>query len=191
LKARKLWVQAGVFLVVGALVTSVPSFAKSTKTPVDFWQVSCLMDPGIEFVSDEGILHGRGRIERFLFYVLDPQTMAGEIVGTGVTVGNANIKLATGDGKFFGAVSTIYLPASATETFDGRYHGSITGWISISGRGISHGTGEARGMKIVLNFGTEPLPAWLEAELPTACPLGMPLSGVFRNTGFVHDPHGG
>ena len=132
MKAKKLWVLAGVLLVVGALVTSVPSFAKSTKTPVDFWQVACLVDPGIEWVSDEGILHGRGRVEQLVLYAYDAGTMAAEVVGSGVVVGNANIDPATGDGRLFGTVSVIYLPVSATGTFDGRYQGSLTGGISIS-----------------------------------------------------------
>ncbi len=190
MKARELWVLAGVLVVVGAIVTSVPSSAKSTKTPLDFWQVACLVDPGIEWVSDDGVLHGRGRIEELVLYAYDPDTMAAEIVGSGVVVGSANIKLATGDGNFFGTVSVIYLPVSATATFDGRYQGSLTS-SSISGKGVSHGTGEAHGMKIMLHFGAEPPPPWLEAVLPTSCPTDKPLVAILRNTGFLHNRHGG
>lgn len=191
MKARNSWVLVGVLLVVGALVTSVPSSAKSTKTPVDFWQVACLVDLGMEWVSDEGILHGRGRVEELILYAYDTETMAAEIVGSGVVVGNANIELATGDGRIFGTVSVIYLPVSATGTFDGRYQGSLTGWISISGQGVSHGTGEARGLKFKLSFEGEPPPPWLAAVLPTACPVDKPLVAVLHNTGLLHDRHGG
>lgn len=191
MKARKSWILAGILLMVGALVTASPSFAKSTKTPIDLWWVHCLVDLGIEWVSGDQILHGRGRIEEVVLYAYDPETLAGEIVGSAVTVGNANIELATGDGRLFGATSLIYLPVSATGTFDGRYQGSLTGWGSVSGRGVLQGTGEARGLKMKLNFETEPWPSWLEEELPTACPADKPLVGIFHNTGFVHDRHGG
>jgi hypothetical protein len=174
--------------VVGALVTSGPSSAKSSKTPVKFWQVDCLVDPGIDWVSDEGILHGRGRVVQFFFYAYDPPA---EIIGVGVSVSNANIDLATGDGQFSGTVSVLYLPVSATEAFYGTYHGSLTGWgVSISGQGISHGTGDARGVKIKLHFDNPPPPQWLE-ELPTACPPDLPKVGISHNVGYVHEPHGG
>ncbi len=187
----RLWVLAGALLVVGALVTAVPSSAKSNKTPVDFWQVNCLVDLGIDWVSDEGILHGRGRVEQVFFYAYDPETTAAEIIGVGVSVSNANIDLATGDGALSGTVSVTYLPVSAIETFYGRWHASLTGWGSVSGQGSSHGTGEARGVTIKLNFSGEPPPPWLEVELPTACPPDIPQLGILHNTGYVHKPHGG
>ena len=175
--------------MAGVLVTAGPSFAKSTKTPVDFWQVNCLVDPGIDWVSDDGILHGRGRIEEFVFYAQDPATMAGEIVGIGVSVGNANIDLATGDGRIFGTVSVIYLPVSTTETFDGRYQGGLTA-SGVLGQGISHGSGEARNQKLKLDFESAPPPQWLLEELPNACPADKPLSGIVHNAGFLHKPRG-
>ena len=117
--------------------------------------------------------------------------MAAQIVGSGLVVSNANIRVATGDGHFFGTVSVIYLPASATGTFDGRFRGSLTGWISVTGKGLSHGTGDARGLKLKLTFESEPPPPWLVAVLPTTCPTDKPLVGIIRNTGHLHDRHGG
>jgi hypothetical protein len=94
-------------LVLGGLVFAGPSSAKSTQTPVDFWEVSCLVSPGMDWVSEDGVLHGRGRVTEVTLYAYNSVAMAAEIVGSSTAVGNANIDLATGDGRLFGTVSLI------------------------------------------------------------------------------------
>lgn len=189
MKGKQALALAGVFLVAGSLISAGPSTAESTKTPVDFWEVVCLVDPGIEWLDDDGVLHIRGRISQGTFYDAEDFT----VVGSDAIIANANIDLATGNGAFFGTWSAVYLPASATGTFDGAWNARLTGGIALSGKAVGQGTGELRGMKMKVNLLSDPAdppPAGLFVApgFPPCNPATI--AGIDHATGFIHNPRG-
>ena len=190
MKNRQVLALAGVLVVVGALVAVSPSAAKSTRTRVDFWEVSCTVDEGSFWISEDGVFHGRGRVANAVFY--DAVTFAR--VGSDTVVGNANLDFATGTGRLFGTFTLEYLPDSYPGTFDGTWTSSLTGWVSGSGRAVGHGTGELHRMKMKLKLESDPaipdeLFAAVAADEGFPCALDE-ISGILHDTGYILDPHG-
>lgn len=149
------------------------------------------MDPGISWVS-EGILHGRGRVSEAVFWAYDEDLGEGVVVGTDTVISNANLDLATGTGRVFGSFTLIYLPSdpSGEGTFDGTFNGSLADLFLFTGRAVGHGTGPLNGQKMRLFFETIPPPLWLQEAL-AANPPDCELPGIFHDTGFLHNRHGG
>jgi hypothetical protein len=176
-------------LVMAALISAAPSVAKSTKTPAEFWEVSCLVEPGLEWIDDEGVLHIRGQITQSAFYELQNFT----IVGSNAIVSNANVDPATFSGNLFGTWSAIYLPASSSGTFDGSWNFKLVDGASGVGRAVGHGTGDLRGMKMRLKLVSDPAdppPSGLFAspDFPPCDPTTI--VGILLDTGFIHNPRG-
>jgi len=180
----------GVLLIVGAAVAAAPAVAKSMRMPVDFWEVSCETEPGRTWISDDGVLHNRGRVSQAVFYAYDESLGAGVLVGEDTVVSNANLDPATFSGRVFGTFTLTYLPASELGTFDGKFTGSLTGGVSFIGRAVGHGTGPLRGKKMKLSFATPELPLWLLEVLeenPPACGQSV---GIYHDTGYILAPGG-
>lgn len=180
---RNSLVTVGAIVVVGLCVPSSSTLAKSIKTPVDMWEVSCLVDPGMEWISN-GNIHIRGRLTQATFY--DAVTF--EIAGSDSIISNANLKLATGTGNLFGTWSAVYLPLSSSGTFDGSWTAKLTGGVSAIGKAVGQGTGELRGMKMKLKLESDPdIPAGLLQVLATTPPCDPAnVIGIIHDTGFVH-----
>jgi hypothetical protein len=179
---------AGVILVAGVLIPTTPSIAKSTRTPVDLWEVSCMVDPGLEWMAD-GVLHVRGRVTQATFY--DPENFT--VIGSDAIISNANLDPTTFSGNLFGTWSAIYLPASSSGTFDGSWTAKLIGGVEAIGRAVGHGTGDLRGMKMRLSLVADPAappPPGLFAspEFPPCDPALI--IGILRDTGFIHNPRG-
>lgn len=102
-------------------------------------------DPGQQWVDDQGVLHIRGQIG-----INAP--VAGDFVGYDRhNVFNADIDLATGNGKFTG-VFTMEVEWTARNlkgVFSGRYKGEFTNWL-LTGATTCIGEGAFAGM--VLRF---------------------------------------
>lgn len=176
-------------LALAVVAVAAPSSAESSKSPVAFWEVSCLVDPGIEWVED-GVLHGRGRIVHAVLY----DSVTFDVDGYDTVVSNINLDLATGEGSIFGTWSAVYLPESATGTFDGTYTAKIvftaTG-VSAWGKAVGHGTGELRGMKMRLGLSSDPPPAQLLDVIAADNPCSPhPPAAIGYDAGFIHKPHG-
>ena len=198
MKGRQVLAVVVLLLIVGLTAAAGPATAKSTKSDVDFWEVSCMVDPGIEWVED-GVLHGRGRLSTTILYANDPpqDPPVWEVVGSDTVIGNINLDLATGQGRLFGTWSLIYLPESLSGTFDGTWNGSIQFvpppvFVIVYGRAVGHGTGELSGMKMKLKLvgdpNADPPPPYLLN--PGLCPPGTEYAGVSHVTGFIHKPRG-
>jgi len=191
-KKRQIVALASVLLVGGVVVSASSSAAKSTKTQVDFWEVGCVLDPGTSWISEDGVFHGRGRVATGVFYDADDFAR----VGTDTVVGNANLDPVTGTGRLFGTFSLEYLPDSYPGTFDGTWNSSLAGWVSSFGRAVGQGTGELHGMKMKLKLVGDPtveipdgLLAAVAADPEFPCALDE-ISGIGRDTGFIHSPRG-
>jgi hypothetical protein len=185
--ARKIMALTGIFLVAMVITSAAAAPAKSTKTPVDVWEVSCMQDPGIVWISEDGILHIRGQVTMATFY--DSSDFA--IVGYDTIVSNANLDPVTSTGTLFGTWSATYLPASETGTFDGSWNARLSGGIAAVGKAVGHGTGDLRGVKMKLNLLVDPAdppPAGLftSADFPPCDPI----FGITHDTGFIHNPRG-
>jgi hypothetical protein len=91
-------------LLVASLTAASPSTAKTTRTPVDVFEISCIQIEGMTWTSGE-MFHLRGRVSQSVLY--DPTTL--EELGGNLILGNVNLNLTTGNGIFFGTSSGIYL----------------------------------------------------------------------------------
>ncbi len=185
--SRRIMALVSLLLVASVFIPATPSVAKATRTPVEFWEVNCLIDPGLQWVSEEGVLHIRGQLTQNTFY--DPVSF--EIVGSNAVVSNANLDPATFSGTLSGKFSLFYLPMSDTGTFDGSWNGKLTGGVAFTGRAVGHGTGELRGMKIkqrlVGDPANPPPPGLFTAPGFTPC---EPIGGIIFDSGFVLNPRG-
>jgi hypothetical protein len=150
-------------LILGVLILASPTAAKTTH--IDQWAVGCVIAPGVDWVSDDGVLHGRGRLEAIVNYGFDEELGIAEIVGSGSVISSADIDLATGNGATWGLFSMIHLPLSTVGTFDGVWRVELAGWLFSHGDAEADGTGPLLRSKLRLSMLDEPVPLWLEEEL--------------------------
>lgn len=122
------------------------TLAKPTVTRITFTADGTqaqVVDPGRQFVDDEGVLHIRG-------FVTTGAPITGDLVGMDTrNEFNANIELATGNGNAWGTFrDEVSWPArNLSGVFEGHYQGQITaGQISVAG--VGQGSGDFSGMKI-------------------------------------------
>jgi hypothetical protein len=168
-------------LGLSLFVTAGPAAAK--KVEVDFWEVACLLDPGIDWL-DDGILHGRGRTTYAVFYAWDPVAEEAVVVGSGTVVSNADLTFPEGTGGLFGVHSTLYPSVSELGTFQGTWSGHLKEWVEFSGSGVGRGTGPLEGAKMLLTIASDPIPEWLLEELTTNPPECEVVS-IAHDTGFI------
>jgi hypothetical protein len=190
MKEKQVLTLAGVLLVVGVLVVASPSAAK--RTSFDFWEVGCEQSAGDSWVDADGVLHGRGRVSAAVLYAYDPTASEVVMVGFDTVIGNADINLATGDGRVFGVFTLTYLqaPGSSTGTYDGTWDASLNIYTgAFSGRAVANGTGDLRHQKMRMSLKDDPVPTWLTDYLaanPPPCGAG---AGIGHDTGFINHPN--
>lgn len=170
-------------LMVVLLMATSPVSAKSIKTPVEFYEVSCLVDPGVIWYSgkDGKMLHVRGQLVENTLY--DPETEV--VVGMNHAVANVDLNQETGHGQVSGTFSSYSLP-DPEGTFDGTYNGRISNFIEFLGRAVGQGTGTLKGQKL-----KSTLLLIDPAGLPIAILLNLPcdpseIVGVYYDEGFIH-----
>ncbi len=132
---------------VQARVTMTP--AAWTSTPVE------VIDPGKDWVDDEGVFHVRDRI-----VIL---RLEGDLVGTAEAVQNLNIDLATGDGNGWAITTVTAMWVTAPEgerrgTFEGRPSVTIRGGVMVSGTGMLHGSDGFEGLKAKISNVSQSVP---------------------------------
>jgi hypothetical protein len=168
---------------------ATPAAAESSKSPLDIYEIACVVDPGIAWTAGH-TFHVRGQRNHSITY--DPVTFAisGEISG----VLNLNLDLLTDQVTFFGTFSQIYLPESNTGTFDGTANGKSSPDSGFLGRGVGHGTGDLTGKKTKttirsVDFSEIPPELWVILGQPpwTECDW---IFGINRSTGFIHSRAG-
>ncbi|MCP4204595.1 MAG: hypothetical protein GY769_22025 [bacterium] len=176
---------AGIFLLAGILMLATPASAKSSKTPLDFYEIACALDAGIAWTAGQ-TFHVRGQRTHNISY--DPVTF--EVSGESSNVFNLNWNLNTGQGTSFGTFSQIYLPESDTGTFDGTWNGKSSPDGGFLGRGVGHGTADLTGKKTKskirsVDFSEIPPELWFILGQPpwTECDW---IFGINRVTGFIH-----
>ncbi len=180
---------AVVVLLIGSLGASDPSVAK-VATQIDLFEIACLESPGMTWVTgdEEKVLHLRGQVSLSVLY--DVETL--EVVGGNTIVGNADLNQATGKGSFCGTFSTVYLPASETGTFDGRWTLNINSG-GFSGRAVGQGTGDLRGriLRVRVQGLSEADAASLLQQLVGLGRLYCPpssITGILRDVGVILPP---
>jgi hypothetical protein len=189
MKGGPILVTAGVLLLAATLLAGNPLLAKSVKTPVDFYEVSCATSPGVSW--EEGNSgHLRGATSWSLFY----QEGNPDPIGMDSIVVNINENLVTGKQEVFGTFSLTY-PLEDDGTFDGRWTAKFDPAVpSFLGRAVGHGTGDLTGKKMKLNLEAVFLPPdWILGILDDSRwtePPCLFLTGVSHVTGFIHSPKG-
>ena len=122
----------------------------------DISDPSLVVDPGTQVVDPSGVLHIRG-------LTTSGAPVTGDLVGADVlNVFNADIRLATGNGRFWGTARFEGTVANRSVDFDSEYRGEITGGL-ISGRHRGEGSEiriegtqeETFPGSLVLNFSSE------------------------------------
>lgn len=170
-------------LLIALLVAASPVLAGSTKTPVEFFEVSCLVDPGVIWNSgkDGKMLHVRGQLVENTLY--DPPTEAA--VGMNHAVANIDLNTATGNGEVSGTFSS-YFDADPEGTFDGTFNGKISEFTEFLGKAVGQGTGTLKGQKLkstLLLIDPFSLPPAILSDLP--CDFSE-IVGVYYDEGFIH-----
>ena len=162
--------------LISALAVS-PVAAKTIRTPVDNYNVNCVIHSQTMWVED-GILHIRNRVMSGAIESDGPYHL-----GTGHMVANANIDLATMYGSYWGTLE-IYPYAY----LEGHWAGSFAMQVNegrAAGIARLQGYGELNG----LSTQTELAPL-TPAELPAfayLCGGNQPISGAHA-VGFVMNP---
>jgi hypothetical protein len=165
MKKTRTKILAGMALLVGVMILAGIVWAKAVKTPVSgmYTNLSVAGPPKDVWIDDEGIQHFR-RLPVSL-------NVEGDLEGTSTVVVNLNINWATGNGDESGWSRFEGTWNGLTGTFEGRFSQTITDFIGV-GHGVSHGTGDFEGMKLMTSFTGNVLTNYREWE------------------GIILDPHG-
>lgn len=177
--------RAMVVVAVALAVTFAPTTLGAKKTPVDFYEVGCVADPGTELVTNNGReFHMVGQVGRSLFY--DAGTF--EVIGQNTTLANMLVKLRTGKTQMCGTFSGLLPDYAGANTFDGTFYFKI-GATGVTGRVLGHGTFSFRHDQVKMQYRSvapEAMPAELTRILSRRpwkqC---ADLIGPFRATGFI------
>jgi len=161
-----------------------PASAGSSKSPVEWYMLLCIEDPGIQWIAGN-TLHTRGVVSQGITY--DTQTF--EVVGENSQVLNANFNFNTGQVVWWAVFSLIYLPESETGTFDGTLNGK-----NAVGQAVGHGKGELTGKKLKgdifqLDSTEVPPEIWDILSQPPWTECGE-FGGIYLNTGLIHSRGG-
>jgi hypothetical protein len=127
-------------LVTGAL------WAQSVEIPGWGTQEFTIIDPGVQWVDDEGVIHIRGRVTT--------QDLVGEdvygipITGMGIVEENFNLDQATGIGDYVGSAHYDYNYGGLVGSLEGVTTGTtMTGIIWEGEYNFPHGGGDFAGWK--------------------------------------------
>lgn len=138
---------AGILLALVVIVFGVTS-AVAEPTALEVEVVECtveIIEPGREWIDEDLVYHLRGRIEKKA-HVSDYAFLNGiDIVEI-----NLNLDLTDGSGDGFG--SGNFQPDGMNGTFIGRWTGEFNGGV-LTGRSVTHGTGELLPMRGEATFG--------------------------------------
>jgi hypothetical protein len=136
---------SSVLFVSMVCVTGV-IWSQSIEIPIWGTQEGAEIDPGVQWVDDEGILHIRGRVITV--------NSAGEdaygvpLTGTGIIVQNFNIDLVNGIGDYNGSAQYEYNYGDLVGSFEGINTGMLTGLVWEGEYNYPHGCGDFAGWKI-------------------------------------------
>jgi hypothetical protein len=167
-------------LILLLLFATMPAAARATETDVEVIDYGCqLVDPGVSWVDEDGILHIKGQM-----YQGETRTSDRRFVGySTLYVVSWNVDLATGD---YDMHATGTLDPSDPD-IDGIWDFLSINSHNVGGvieaRAVAHGTGDLKGLKAKMI-----IEALLEPPDPTVCE-GLP-AYVSKWFVTVADPHG-
>lgn len=107
-------------------------------------------DPGEEWISDDGIMHVRGRV-----YIDKIESKNHRIAGIITVTGSYDLNLATGNGYYFSNWSLA--PHTVKGTWEGKLVAEFKNFI-FAGFGAGKGTGKLEGMKLTVEIHETPSP---------------------------------
>jgi len=136
------------FYVATAMLASLVlicgvTWAQSIKIPITGVDELALSDPGIEWTDEEGITHYRGVVYAGVGAGQDIDGVP--INGTCVYVYNVNIDMVTGDGDINGTSFVEETYGDLTGTWEGRFAGTIEGFVITCNFNYPHGSGDFAG----------------------------------------------
>jgi hypothetical protein len=129
------------------------STAIAEPTTIEVDAVECtveIIQPGKEWTDEDNVYHLRGQVVKNV-KVSDFALMN----GTDIVEINLNLNLMDGSGDGFG--SGIFYPDEAAGTFRGIWTGEFNGGV-LTGRSVSHGTGELVSIKGEATFEPSQVP---------------------------------
>jgi len=134
--------QQDAFLAKGPNVKITPWEGTETRQEIT--------DPGQEWVSEDNVLHVRGRV------VLDIiESDESRIAGISTVTWDMDMDLITGNGTY--TSKCFHEPSAFDGTWEGRLIGELKNFI-FSGQGACRGTGEFEGMRMILQIHDTPPP---------------------------------
>ena len=186
---KRILVMTAALLLLGSLVATTPASAKSVKTPVEYYEVICVNDPGLVWTSGKGgkIVHTRGAMS--LSWMYETENFA--VIGENVLVTSSNLDTTTGKGEMWGTFSS-YFPL-LEGGFTGTWNGKFEPLPVFLGRAVGKGKGSYAGQKVKVTLESvapADVPVEILRNLPCN-PASPTFAGIFRDSGFIHNPHGG
>lgn len=156
---------------------ATPAAADAGRIPFTAYNISCSLQEGKTWMSDDGIFHVRGRVLQ--------SVVASESIyhaGTGEIVGNANIDLATMLGEYHGTLKIF--PAAINGYWAGTWVLELTP-AGQNGHARLQGYGDLDGWSIKAELIYLP-PSYL-ANFKDLCGGNQPIAGTLSN-GYILMP---
>jgi hypothetical protein len=180
MRTRTRMIVMGLVMVTMLLLATGSAAARTTKTDVEVVDYGChLVDPGVSWVDEEGILHIKGQM-----YNGETRSSDARFIGASTLyVVSWNINLATGDYTLH-AIGTLDLEDPSIDgtweflSINSRNVGGV-----IAARAVARGTGDLAGLKARMIVET-----LNEPPDPTVCEESPQY--VSRWIVTVLDPHG-
>ncbi|MBN1350867.1 hypothetical protein JXJ21_15720 [candidate division KSB1 bacterium] len=134
-----------------AQINQEPALGKKTPivTPWESIETGCeVLDPGKQWVSDDGVLHVHGEVTRDIVESADPR-----IAGINTLTRYYTLNLATRNGTYKSKwrLEPLAVAGEWKGKLTGEFTGTATGYI-FTGRGTGHGSGELASMEITVNI---------------------------------------
>ncbi len=146
MKKTRTNILAGVVLLTIVLLITGIAWGKATKTPISGTLTVQMAGPPMRYwVDEQGIAHYRGLPSVYDF-------ISGDLDGTGSSVVNVDVDLATGNGHESGAATYNVTWGELSGDFEGRLTGTYTAGI-CTGTAVYHGiSGDFVGMKMMMSY---------------------------------------
>ena len=143
---RRMIATVGAALFVSMMFITSAVWAQSIEIPISGTQELMSIDPGVQWVDDEGILHIRGRVTTR--YLVGEDAYGISITGMGIVEENFNIDQATGVGEVNGSAHYDYNYGDLVGSLEGVLTGTSTTGIVWEGEySLPHGGGDFAGWK--------------------------------------------
>lgn len=133
-------------LLVSLVLSAGMVWAQMTLVPISGTQTGAPIDPGVQWVDDDGVVHIRGKVHASFADGLDINGVPWTSVG--YVKNNINMNPATGVGDMSGYCYREYVYGDMEGSLSGRFRATSTAFRWNGTANFPHGTGDFAGWKM-------------------------------------------